>query len=854
MNALNSHGELHVLQERSLISRKEILTASKDIPSLPVPLTSFVGREQEIATVCSLLKKSEIRLLTLIGTGGVGKTRLSLQAATRLSKYFDDQVCFISLRDTSDPAFVLPTIARALGLQELGSRPIQEHLQAFLRGKHMLLLLDNLEQVIEATPALAHLLEVCPDLKILATSRAVLRISGEYTFQVLPLALPDLTQFPKKEELLHYPAIALFLERTRTVLPTFTLTEENGRVIAEICLHLDGLPLAIELAVPRLKVLSLQALLERLNHRLQLLTQGVRNAPGRQQTLQKTLEWSYHLLNPEEQRLFRSLSIFVSGCTLQAIETTWELAGHQQEKELLLEGVTSLLENSMLSCSTQETGEPRLLLLRTLREYGLQLLILTGELEQFQWAHAMYYLQLAEEAEPQLKGPHPRQWLERLQQEHENLREALCFLIAQEETGYSKGIEMALRLGKALERFWIIGGHVKEGRDLLERALKRSQEVSPSIRGYALCILATLARYQGDFPSAAATGEESLTIFRSLGDPVGLAGALYRSGYIAWMRGNSDMARTYYEESLKIALGDQCKDARSETLYCFASMAFFQGDAPMARLLIEESLDLSRELRDQYNIASALNLLGWALFLQGDIMLARTFQEESLTAGRELGNQRGIAHTLGALGEIAYRIDDFAQARQYYEQSLSIILRIDDRWALAIYLERLANVAIAQGEGIYAVHLLSAAQALRHIMGVSKATQLEQETRDKILTMIHNLLDEQTFAAAWARGQTMSPEQAITARHCPTQATALPAGEKQAEKRAHSPRSLHDDLTPRERDVLRLVAQGLTDAHVAERLVISPRTVNFHLSSIYRKLEVSSRSAATRYALEHHLF
>lgn len=860
MSSLNARGELHVIAERNLIAREGKVPVSQQWQPLPVPLTSFVGREQEIATLCTLLMRPEVRLLTLYGTGGVGKTRLSLQVAMRLSKYFADQVCFISLMDIDDPAFVLPAIAGAFGLQDPVSRPLMEHLQAFLKEKHVLLLLDNVEQVIDAAPALAHLLETCSGLKILATSRATLRVAGEYTFLVAPLALPDLAQLPPQEALQHYSAIALFLERTRTVLPEFTLSEENRGIISEICIQLDGLPLAIELAVSRLRVLSPQTLLERLAHRFQVLTQGARDAPGRQQTLQHTLEWSYRLLNLREQQLFRFLSIFVNGCTFQALETAWKLTGHQQEEEWLLEGVASLLEKSMLARSTQETDEPRLYLLRTLREYGLELLTLTGELERFQCVHALYYLELGEEAEPALKGPQPRRWLERLQREHENLREALGFLIAHGESEGSKGTEMALRLGKALERFWVIGGHVKEGREFLERALKRSQGAALAIRGSALCVVSALARYQGDFRAAEAAGEESLVIFRALGDPVGIAGALYRLGFTAWTRGDSDAAQAYYKECLEIAHGEACRDVRSETLYCFASLAFFQGDAPTARPLIEESLELSRELKDQYNIASALNILGWVTLLQGDILEARRLQEESLVAGREPGNQRGTAHTLGALGEIAYRMGDFAQARKYYEESLSILLRIDDRRMLTIYVERLASVAVAQGEALWAVQLLSAAEASRQDMGVAVTTPLERDSREQTLATLHDLLDAQVFADAWTQGLALSPEQAVQHRPAPLTApsplpvTALVPIKERPAVRMLSPGALHDDLTQRERDVLGLVAQGLTDAQVAESLVISRRTVNFHLTSIYRKLEVSSRSAATRYALVHHLF
>jgi predicted ATPase/DNA-binding CsgD family transcriptional regulator len=848
MKAGNACIELQGVQEISLITREGKTTAASHTrPPVPVPLTSFIGREQEIASICALLRRPEIRLLTLSGTGGVGKTRLSLQVAACLRKDFADQIYFVSLMEISDPALVIPTIAWTLGLEEVGSRPLLEHVQAFLKERRMLLLLDNFEQVVDAAPVLAELLQACPDLKVLATSRAVLHISGEHIFAVSPLALPDAALLPLTEDLDRYPAITLFSERARAVLPDFLLNKENRAIVAAICIHLDGLPLAIELAVPRLRVLSPKMLLERLSHLLQVLTHGMRDAPTRQQTLLNTLEWSYRLLNPHEQRLFRFLSIFVGGCTFSALETAWDLAGHGQEENALLEGVTSLLDKSMLYRSTREAEEPRLLLLRTVREYGRQCLSHTGELAQAQWAHATYYLRLAEEAEPALKGPQPRPWLELLQREHDNLREALCFFIAQ-------GAEMALRMGKALERFWIIGGHVKEGRDLLEQALKADQNASAAIRGHALCILAALARYQGDFQAATAACEESLSIFRGLDDPVGIAGSLYRLGYVAWTRGDAATARAYYEESLLIAQGEACRDERSEALYCFASLAFFECDTRLARLLIDESLALSQALNDSYNITAALSLLGWIVLLQGDCAHARALQEESLQAARAVGNQRSIAHILSALAEIAYRTDDFEQACAYYEESLTIILKLDDRWILAVYLEGLARTAVALGESIWAVQILSAVDALRRIIGASMTAPLEKDVRERTQATLHERLGKHAFATAWAEGQAMSPEQVVVARHCTLHVAPISSAEKRPAMKMLRGRSLHDDLTQRERDVLCLVAQGLTDAQVAEQLVISPRTVNFHLTSIYRKLQVSSRSAATRYVLEQQLF
>lgn len=854
-------GELYNMQERSPIALEGNPSTSQCWLSFPVQLTSFVGREHEIATVCELLRRPEIRLLTLVGIGGVGKTRLSLEVATRLGSDFADQVYFVSLMETGDSGLVFPEIAKVLGVQEPGGQSLLARLQTFLKEKSLLLLLDNFEWVIEAAPTLANLLGACPNLKILVTSREILRVSGEYTFFVPPLELPDCTLLPEKEELLRYSAVTLFLERTRAVLPEFSPNEENSRIIAEICILLDGIPLAIELAVPRLKLLSPKMLLKRLDHRFQVLTRGMSDAPGRHQTLQNTMEWSYRTLTPREQQLFRFLSIFIGGCTLQAVEATWELAGLKNENGQVIDALSSLIDKSILYRSNQGTVEPHLLMLRTLREYGLQLLILTGELEQFRWAHAMYHLALAEEAAPELKGPQPRPWLECLEREHDNLHSAFCtLLIAHGKDRRSMGVEMALRLGNALERFWIIGGHVKEGRELIERALKKSQGISSSLRSSALCVIATLARYQGDFHYAMAACEESLAIFRELGDTSGIAEALYRLGCIVWMRGDSDTARRYYEEGLALSQGGQCEDIRSETLYCFASLALFQRDIQTARLLIEESLELSRGLRDKHNIASSLNILGWVMLLQEDITIARTLQEESLTVFRELGNQRGMAHALSALGEIACMMGEVVQACEFYKESLTIIIQIEDRWVLAIYMERLARVAVAQGEAIWAVHLLSVASVVRQRVGTA-TTLLERDPYEQILNTLHERLDRHVFAAAWAQGQAMSPQQVVAAGRPSPQVESLTPLEIQPEPVEIQPVSiaaslpaLHDDLTPRERDVLRLVALGLTDFQVAERLVISPRTVNFHLTSIYRKLQVSSRGAAIRYALQRHLF
>jgi predicted ATPase/DNA-binding CsgD family transcriptional regulator len=378
-----------------------------------------------------------VRLLTLTGPGGVGKTRLGLQVATDLLDDFADGICFVPLGSISDHELVVPAIVQALELRETGDQPVLDLLKGFLRDKQLLLLLDNFEQVLAASVSVVEVLTFCPGLKVIVTSRAALHVQGEYEFAVPPLAVPNLKQLPASEALSQYTAVALFLERAQAIKPDFQMTRDNAQTIAEICVRLDGLPLAIELAAARIKLLPLPALLARLSRRLHVLTCGGRDMPARQQTLRNTLAWSYDLLSTEDQRLFRRLSIFVGGCTLEAAETV--CAALDDRTESIIDGVASLIDKSLLQQVGEVGGEPYLTMLETIREYGLEALEASGELEPLQQAHAGYYVALAERATLELRGPRQAEWFQRLEQEHDNLRTALRWLLQRKEKEPTNG-------------------------------------------------------------------------------------------------------------------------------------------------------------------------------------------------------------------------------------------------------------------------------------------------------------------------------------------------------------------------------------------------------------------------------
>jgi ATP/maltotriose-dependent transcriptional regulator MalT len=552
-------------------------------------------------------------------------------------------------------------------------------------------------------------------------------------------------------------------------------------------------------------------------------------------------------LTSEEQRLFRRLSVFVGGCELSALEAV--CAALDDEADHVLEAVASLIDKSLLHQTEPERAEPRFSMLETIREYGLEVLASWGEAQATHQAHAAYYLALAEQAEPELTGPQQLSWFERLEQEHDNLRAALSWLLGQVPDGQSK--EFALRLGGALRQFWRIRGHVSEGRRWLERALDESRGVKSTVRAKALTSAGHLTALQDDFSQAEVLCGEGLALYRELGDRRGSATALTFLGYTLMMKCNYVQARILLEEALALfrEVGDVQNYALSLVLQ--GLVLLYQGDLAQAQARLEESRTLSRKVGYKRNLGFAIYFLGQIAFRQGDMAGARSLLEESLVYFREVGERGRIAEILVTQGGISLRQGDYTAARARLEESLQLSLELDLKWDIAGGLEGLAAVAAAQGEPRRATWLMSAAQALREACG-SRLPSAFQALHEFTMASVHRQLGEQAFAAAWAEGRSMTAEQVLAAQEPIPLSTAIlpePSTPPPAKGLSTSP----EGLTARELEVLRLLAQGLTSAQIAERLVISVVTVNFHVRSIYSKLGVTSRAAATRYAVEHHL-
>ena len=683
--------------ERSILTHDPALelapAAGQPETNVPVPANRLIGRDYELAATTELLRRPEVRLLTLTGAGGSGKSRLALEIARLAIDEFEHGVFLVRLGAIGDPALVPSTIAKTLSVREQAGEPVLETLEDYLRGKEVLLLIDNFEHLIEEAPLLTRLLAAAPSLKLLVTSRSPLRVLGEHEYPVLPLEAS--------------PAVTLFAERAAAVKPDFQLTDTTAPAVTEICVRVDGLPLALELAAARCRLLTPEAILERLEHRLLLLTGGPRDLPARQQTLRDTIAWSYGLLDAADRRLFAQLAVFMGGWTVDAAEA---VSGQAAD---VLDAISSLVDKNLVQ--RQADGDaPRFTMMATIREFAQETLEANGEADGAAERHAAWFLSVAELAEPELTGPAQAIWFDRLERDNDNVRVALGWF---RSTG---DVACELRLAGALARFWYVRGYLEEGRSCLEDALARDGRAEPDARAKALRGAFVLAHRQRDLSRAAASAEESLALSRELEDKSGAA----------------------------------------RSLAYLALVAAAKGDFERAGLLYDDASALAREIGDRWTLALCVSNQGDLALNQGDYAQASARCGESLTLQRELGDKRGMAISLSNLAYAALYEGRYHEALAPLQESLQLAEELGDKDGIAYRLEGLSVVAVSDGEAQRAARLLGGADALFEVIGAD-LDPAERDLHERTVADVHAHLDDETFAAAWAEGRAMSLPDAV---------------------------------------------------------------------------------------------
>jgi predicted ATPase/DNA-binding CsgD family transcriptional regulator len=783
----------------------------------------FIGRSQEVAAVCHLLRQPHVRLLTITGPGGVGKTRLALHVAAALAGDFE-RVTSVSLAPIRDPAHVVSALAQAFGLLESGDHAVFARLTAALQAPATLLVLDNFEHLLAAAPLLADLLAACPALTLFVTSRATLRLRSEYEFPLPPLA--------------DDAAVALFVARARQQRLDFVLTPQNAPAVHELCAWLDRLPLAVELAAARIRLLSPQAMRTRLHARLDLLTGGARDAPARHRTLRATIAWSYDLLPPDVQRALRRLAVFVGGFSLEAADALLrhaDAAGAAQPVQpqtlLLLE---ALLEQSLIQRHERADDPPRYTMLETIREFAWEQLEVPAERDAAQHAHARHILVLAEQAALELAGEAEQRWLDRLDQEHPNVRTALRWSLEADPS-------LALRLSSALWRFWYTRSYLQEGLTWLERALASTPRDAASAAArlralYAAGLFSTAVTRLDD---AERYCEQALELARQSGDTPMAAAVLQPLAVVLAWRGCYADARRQSVESVALSAGQGALAEALARAY-HGHICFFAGELAEARASFAAALPVIDAHERVWGRAFARYGAGLVELLAGDSSGARHLLEAALELDQRIGNRRGMIRSLYGLGQVARLARDATTAGKRLHASLTLAHELGDAWSTCRCVEAYASLLIMAGHSLDAARLLGLAERLRNDTGAPlPASLLAWYTHDT--RALHQALGAPALAAAWQAGSDMSIEQVLELMEAPPTAPPAPAA------------ALPEPLTLREVEVLRLLARGLTDQQIAQALTISPRTVHSHLNAIYGKLGVGNRSTATRWAIEHGL-
>ena len=800
--------------------------------NLPVANTPLLGRQAEIERVRSLIGRDDVRLVTLTGPGGIGKSRLATEVARQAAGYFADGCCFVQLGTIDDVVQVGPAISRALGVGDFAVGSAQDGLEAYLTTRTMLLVVDGFEHVLDAAPLLARLLEVSRDLKILVASRAVLRISGERALVVPPLEVPtgptsDVVDNPER-----FAAVDLFVQRAQAVRSDFRVDASNVDAIIQVCARLDGLPLAIELAAARVKVLEPEAMVARVGPILPLLTSGARDGPDRHRTLRDAIAWSYVLLTEDEQRLYRTLTVFVEGWTVATASKLASATGIHDDA--FLATLESLVDKNMVIRLSSTGTETRFDMLETIQEFGGEQLRGEGEEAVARRAHADLFLALAEDAAGSFRSPAEREALDGLDREHGNLNAALRLLL---ELGQR---EPALRTCVAMARAWYVGGRLAEGRRWLEDAMG-GPVADEALWAKACCEAAWLATHMGEFGKARTLAQQGLDRARERGDDRGIADALAALGHAAALEGHQAEARSWNDESAAILRTLDDRVRLLDVLCCSSVSAIQSGDFSRAQDEGREALDLARTVGDLEGISYALLATSVSLLLEqpgADTgREVQTLLEEALLAAQAIGNRRWSNRPLATLGLAAAQRGELRAAVDRYEEAIVITGEFGDWLFLATScLPGLAAVLGTMGRAEDAACIFGASEAVLASIGAQMPSGTFGGPPE-----LAGVLGDEAYAVARSRGQRMTVEEILaTVRDLgAAPGPARPAGET--------------PLTRRELEILRQIATGMTDAETADALFISRRTVHAHMRSIYRKLDVKTRAGATRYALEHDL-